>query len=95
MQVVRTGGAQFEIEQSGSGPDLLLLHSLLTDPGSFSAIEARLICRRASGSSEELDLSEAAHVWREAVRQAVGDKAGGFSMSRGRRTVLQRATPAP
>jgi len=38
MQVVRTGGAQFEIEQSGNGPDLLLLHSLLTDPGSFSAI---------------------------------------------------------
>src|SRR2546423_3031509 len=38
MQVVRAGGAQFDIEQSGSGPDLLLLHSLLTDPGSFSAI---------------------------------------------------------
>jgi pimeloyl-ACP methyl ester carboxylesterase len=38
MQVVRAGGAQFEIEQSGSGPDLVLLHSLLTDPGSFSAI---------------------------------------------------------
>src|SRR6266851_2552430 len=38
MQIVRAGGAQFEVEQSGSGPDLLLLHSLLTDPGSFAAI---------------------------------------------------------
>jgi len=38
MHVVRTGGAQFEVEQSGSGPELVLLHSLLTDPGSFSAI---------------------------------------------------------
>jgi len=38
MQVVRAGGAQFEVEQSGSGPDLVLLHSLLTDPGSFAAI---------------------------------------------------------
>ena len=38
MQIVRAGGAQFEVEQSGSGPDLVLLHSLLTDPGSFAAI---------------------------------------------------------
>src|SRR5712692_11272749 len=38
MQIVRAGGAQFEVEQSGSGPDLFLLHSLLTDPGSFAAI---------------------------------------------------------
>jgi 3-oxoadipate enol-lactonase len=38
MQVVPAGSAQFEIEQSGSGPELVLLHSLLTDPGSFSAV---------------------------------------------------------
>ena len=38
MEIVRAGGAQFEIEQTGSGRDLLLFHSLLTDPGSFAAI---------------------------------------------------------
>ncbi len=38
MQIVRAGGAQFEVEQSGSGPDLLLFHSLLTDPSSFAAM---------------------------------------------------------
>jgi 3-oxoadipate enol-lactonase len=38
MEIVRAGGAQFEVEQTGSGPDLVMLHSLLTDPGSFAAI---------------------------------------------------------
>jgi DNA-binding transcriptional LysR family regulator len=39
------------------------------DPGSFSAIEAKLICRRASGSGEELDLSQAATDWCEELRR--------------------------
>jgi 3-oxoadipate enol-lactonase len=38
MEIVQAGGAKFEIEQTGSGPDLVLLHSLLTDPRSFAAI---------------------------------------------------------
>ena len=38
MEILRTGGAQFEVEQSGNGPDLVLLHSLLTDLRSFAAI---------------------------------------------------------
>jgi 3-oxoadipate enol-lactonase len=38
MEIVRAGGAQFEIEQTGRGPDLLLFHSLLTDPRSFAAV---------------------------------------------------------
>jgi len=38
MEIVRAGGAKFEIEQTGQGPDLVLLHSLLTDPRSFAAV---------------------------------------------------------
>ncbi|HYV66204.1 MAG TPA: alpha/beta fold hydrolase [Myxococcales bacterium] len=38
MAIVFAGGEPLEIEQTGSGPDLVLLHSLLTDPRSFSAI---------------------------------------------------------
>src|SRR2546423_10462555 len=38
MQIVEASGAQFEIEQTGRGPDFVLLHSLLTDPGSFARI---------------------------------------------------------
>jgi len=38
VEIVQAGGAQFEIEQTGRGPDLVLLHSLLTDPGSFARI---------------------------------------------------------
>jgi len=38
MEILRTGRAQFEVEQSGNGPDLVLLHSLLTDLRSFAAI---------------------------------------------------------
>jgi len=45
-------------------------------PGSFSAIEARLICRRASGSGDELDLSEPAREWREVVRHVATSGAG-------------------
>jgi len=47
--------------------DGLILRRL--DPGSFSAIEARLICRRASGAGEELDLSELAIRWCEELRR--------------------------
>jgi pimeloyl-ACP methyl ester carboxylesterase len=46
MQIVRAGGAELEVEQSGSGPDLLLFHSLLTDPGSFAAMVPALSRRR-------------------------------------------------
>src|SRR2546428_10629347 len=52
MPIVHAGGAQLEVEQSGSGPDLLLLHSLLTDPGSFSPIVPALSrTRRATPRS--------------------------------------------
>src|SRR4051812_45141725 len=46
MQIVEASGAQFEIEQTGRGPDLVLLHSLLTDPGSFARIMPALSRRR-------------------------------------------------
>ena len=46
MQTVGIGGAQFEIEQTGRGADLVLLHSLLTDPRSFAAIVPSLSRRR-------------------------------------------------
>jgi 3-oxoadipate enol-lactonase len=38
MPIVRANGSEFEIEQSGDGPDLLLLHSLLTDRASFAPV---------------------------------------------------------
>jgi len=38
MQIVTAGGEPLEIEQTGKGPDLVLLHSLLTDPRSFAAV---------------------------------------------------------
>jgi 3-oxoadipate enol-lactonase len=38
MQAVSVGTVEFEIEQTGRGADLVLLHSLLTDPRSFAAI---------------------------------------------------------
>jgi DNA-binding transcriptional LysR family regulator len=45
------------------------------DPGSFSAIEARLICRRAMVSGE-LDLPEPARAWWEVLRRAAISGAG-------------------
>ena len=38
MEIVTVGGEPLEIEQTGKGPDLVLLHSLLTDPRSFAAV---------------------------------------------------------
>jgi DNA-binding transcriptional LysR family regulator len=67
MAYVRDGfGVGIVSEGALTDADGLTLRRL--DPGSFSAIEARLIGRRASWSSEELDLSETARAWREAVR---------------------------
>ena len=40
----------------------------------FPRIESKLICRRLSGSGDELDLSEAAVVWQEILRKIVGGK---------------------
>jgi 3-oxoadipate enol-lactonase len=42
MPIVRAGGAELELEQTGRGPDLVLLHSLLTDPSSFAAVVPEL-----------------------------------------------------
>jgi 3-oxoadipate enol-lactonase len=38
MAIIRVNGAEVDVEQTGQGPDLLLLHSLLTDRGSFAPI---------------------------------------------------------
>jgi 3-oxoadipate enol-lactonase len=38
MAIVTAGGKPLEVEQIGKGPDLVLLHSLLTDPRSFAAV---------------------------------------------------------
>lgn len=38
MEIVTAGGEPLEIEQIGNGPDLVLFHSLLTDPRSFAAV---------------------------------------------------------
>jgi DNA-binding transcriptional LysR family regulator len=39
------------------------------DPVSFLPIEAKLICRRLGGSTEELDLSDHAAAWRDVLRR--------------------------
>jgi DNA-binding transcriptional LysR family regulator len=39
------------------------------DPVSFPPIEAKLICRRLGGSTDELDLSDHAAAWREVLRR--------------------------
>jgi len=38
MAILEVKGATFEYEQQGEGPDLVLLHSLLTDRRSFAAV---------------------------------------------------------
>ncbi len=38
MAIIRANGSEFEVEQSGEGPHLVLLHSLLTDRGSFAPV---------------------------------------------------------
>jgi 3-oxoadipate enol-lactonase len=38
MTILRQGGAELDVEEAGEGKDLLLLHSLLTDRGSFAPV---------------------------------------------------------
>jgi 3-oxoadipate enol-lactonase len=38
MTIFRANGADLDVEESGQGKDLLLLHSLLTDRGSFARV---------------------------------------------------------
>jgi pimeloyl-ACP methyl ester carboxylesterase len=38
MTILRQGGAELDFEEAGQGKDLLLLHSLLTDRGSFAPV---------------------------------------------------------
>ncbi len=47
------------------------------DPGVFPPIEARLIARRLTRSSDELDLSQPAQAWRSMLRQVVAPQADG------------------
>jgi len=68
LAYVRDGfGVGVLSEGAMTDPDGLTTRRL--DSGSFSAIEAKLICRRASGSGQGLDLSERAQAWREVVRR--------------------------
>jgi pimeloyl-ACP methyl ester carboxylesterase len=46
MAIIRVDGAALEVEQSGDGPDLILLHSLLTDRRSFAPVVPALTLRR-------------------------------------------------
>ncbi len=45
MAILKIGEAIVEYEQTGSGPDLVLLHSLLTDAGAFSRVAPELAKR--------------------------------------------------
>ncbi|MFL5367382.1 MAG: alpha/beta fold hydrolase, partial [Myxococcales bacterium] len=38
MTILRATGTDLDVEESGQGRDLLLLHSLLTDRGSFARV---------------------------------------------------------
>jgi 3-oxoadipate enol-lactonase len=40
--IVKVRGAQLDVEQLGSGPDLILLHSLLTDRSGFDRVKGEL-----------------------------------------------------
>ncbi|MDH4188635.1 MAG: alpha/beta hydrolase [Betaproteobacteria bacterium] len=42
MTIVKIGDATVEVEQTGGGPDLVLLHSLLTDSGAFGRVVPEL-----------------------------------------------------
>jgi DNA-binding transcriptional LysR family regulator len=75
LAYVRDGfGVGLVSEGALTDADGLTLRRL--DPGSFSAIEARLICRRATSPGDELDLSEPARAWREVVRHLAMSGAG-------------------
>jgi 3-oxoadipate enol-lactonase len=42
MAIIEIGGARVDVEQTGAGRDLVLLHSLLTDRSVFDRVAARL-----------------------------------------------------
>src|SRR5437763_2839007 len=42
MTIVKVNGAQLDVEQLGSGPELVLLHSLLTDRSAFDRVKDEL-----------------------------------------------------
>jgi len=46
MTAVAVGGARLDVEQVGSGPELLLLHSLLADRSAFDRVKDGLARRR-------------------------------------------------
>jgi DNA-binding transcriptional LysR family regulator len=46
------------------------------DPSVFPPIESKMICRRASASGDDLDLSETALAWRDALRREARDPVG-------------------
>jgi len=76
MAYVRDGfGVGVVSEGALTEADGLTLRRL--DPTAFPEIEAKLICRRASGSGEELDLTGRASDWCEELRR--------ITMERGRR----------
>ena len=43
MTILRATGTDLDVEESGQGRDLLLLHSLLTDRGSFARVVPTLM----------------------------------------------------
>ncbi len=46
MAIVKVNGAQLDVEQLGSGPELVLLHSLLTDRSAFDRVKGELARQR-------------------------------------------------
>jgi 3-oxoadipate enol-lactonase len=46
MAIVKINGAHLDVEQTGSGPELLLLHSLLTDRSAFDRVKGELARQR-------------------------------------------------
>lgn len=46
MTTVKVNGAQLDVEQIGTGPELLLLHSLLTDRSAFDRVKGELARQR-------------------------------------------------
>jgi len=42
MPIVKLSGAQLDVEQTGSGPELVLLHSLLADRSAFDRVKGEL-----------------------------------------------------
>jgi 3-oxoadipate enol-lactonase len=46
MAIVKVDGAHLDVEQLGSGPELVLLHSLLTDRSAFDRVKGELARQR-------------------------------------------------